>query len=252
MQPAALKKLLEGVAHGRLGVDAAAQRLAHWPFEDLEFSKVDHHRQVRQGFPEVIFAPGKTVPQLVAIARALFRRSPQVLITRVSVAQVKALRAARLPVEHREAARAVLIRKKTDLRPGTGRVLVLTAGTADIPVAEEAALTAECLGAAVEKIFDVGVAGVHRLLAYRERLEAARCIVVVAGMEGALASVVGGLVACPVIGVPTSVGYGTAFGGVTPLLSMLNSCAPNVAVVNIDDGFGAGFTAGLINRAGGR
>jgi NCAIR mutase (PurE)-related protein len=168
------------------------------------------------------------------------------------LAQVKALRAARLPVDHRVQAQAVLIQKKFGKRPGQGRVLVLTAGTADIPVAEEAALTAECLGADVEKIFDVGVAGVHRLLAFRDRLEAARCIVIVAGMEGALPSVVGGLVACPVIGVPASVGYGTAFGGVTPLLGMLNSCAPNVAVVNIDDGFGAGFMAGLINRTGGR
>jgi NCAIR mutase (PurE)-related protein len=155
-------------------------------------------------------------------------------------------------VEHRVAAQAVLIQKKPTATKGQGLVVVLTAGTADIPVAEEAALTAECLGANVEKIFDVGVAGVHRLLAHRRQLEAARCIVAVAGMEGALPSVVGGLAACPVIGVPASVGYGTAFGGVTPLLSMLNSCAPNVAVVNIDDGFGAGYLAGLINRAGGK
>jgi hypothetical protein len=175
-----------------------------------------------------------------------------VLVTRVKAAQVKALRAARLPVEHRVAAQAVLIQKKAAATKGQGLVVVLTAGTADIPVAEEAALTAECLGANVEKIFDVGVAGVHRLLAHRRQLEAARCIVAVAGMEGALPSVVGGLAACPVIGVPASVGYGTAFGGVTPLLSMLNSCAPNVAVVNIDDGFGAGYLAGLINRAGGK
>ncbi|NTV53625.1 MAG: nickel pincer cofactor biosynthesis protein LarB, partial [Candidatus Firestonebacteria bacterium] len=217
----------------------------------LGFSKVDHHRQLRQGVPEVVFAPGKTVPQLLAIVRALFRRSPRVLITRVSPGQVKALRAARLPVDYRPLAQAVLVEKKRASRRGQGKVLVLTAGTADIPVAEEAALTAECLGAAVEKIFDVGVAGLHRLLAHQESLAAARCIVVVAGMEGALTSVVGGLVACPVIGVPTSVGYGTAFAGVTPLLGMLNSCAPNVVVVNIDDGFGAGFSAALINRAGG-
>jgi len=252
MQSQELKTLLQQVAGGKISVDAAAKNLAHWPFEDLGFSKVDHQRQLRQGFPEVIYAPGKTSPQLVAIARALFRRNPLVLVTRVSLAQVKALRAARLPVDHRVQAQAVLIQKKFGKRPGQGRVLVLTAGTADIPVAEEAALTAECLGADVEKIFDVGVAGVHRLLAFRDRLEAARCIVIVAGMEGALPSVVGGLVACPVIGVPASVGYGTAFGGVTPLLGMLNSCAPNVAVVNIDDGFGAGFMAGLINRTGGR
>jgi hypothetical protein len=252
MRPEELKALLERVAAGRVSPEGAARRLAHWPYEDLGFSKVDHHRQERQGFPEVVYAPGKTAPQLVAIARALFRRSAAVLVTRVNALQVKALRAARLPVEHRVLAQSALIQKKSAKHPGQGRVLVLTAGTADIPVAEEAALTAECLGAAVEKIFDVGVAGLHRLLAHRRQMETARCIVAVAGMEGALPSVVGGLVSCPVIGVPASVGYGTAFGGVTPLLSMLNSCAPNVAVVNIDDGFGAGFLAGLINRGGSR
>jgi pyridinium-3,5-biscarboxylic acid mononucleotide synthase len=251
MRPEDLHALLERVAAGRVSPGSAARRLAHWPYEDLGFSKVDHHRQARQGFPEVVYAPGKTASQLTAIARALFRRSSPVLVTRVTGAQVKALRAAGLPLDYREAARCAVLRKKGARVAGRGRVLVLTAGTADIPVAEEAAVTAECLGAAVEKIFDVGVAGLHRLLAHRSALEAARCIVAVAGMEGALPSVVGGLAACPVIGVPASVGYGTAFGGVTPLLSMLNACAPNVAVVNIDDGFGAGFLAGLINRGGG-
>jgi NCAIR mutase (PurE)-related protein len=250
MQTPDLKIFLQQVAAGKLSVETAMQRLEHWPYEDLGFSKVDHHRQQRQGFPEVIFAPGKTAAQLKSITRALYQRSGLVLITRLAPEQVKVLRTLKLPLKYNAIARCAIIRKPSARIPEKGCVAVVTAGTADIPVAEEAAVTAECLGAKVDRIFDVGVAGVHRLIAHRSQLERARSIVVTAGMEGALASVVGGLVACPVIGVPTSVGYGTAFGGVTPLLAMLNSCAPNVAVVNIDDGFGAGFLAALINRTG--
>jgi pyridinium-3,5-biscarboxylic acid mononucleotide synthase len=248
MTPKQLKSLLIRVASGRISVPEGVSVLSHLPFEDLGFAKADHHRQLRQGFPEVILAQGKTPAQVAAIARALYRRSGLVLVTRVELPAVRALRGARLPVRHAVAARCVVIGRPP--KPSQSRVVVLTAGTADIPVAEEAALTAELLGARVERIFDVGVAGVHRLLAHRPQLSAARCLVVVAGMEGALASVAGGLVSCPVIAVPTSVGYGASFGGLTALLGMLNSCAANVSVVNIDNGFGAGFSAGLIARQG--
>ncbi len=250
MTPAEIKALLQKVANQSLSVDAAAQQMKHGAFEELGFSKVDHHRAVRQGFPEVIYAPGKTPAQVVAIAKAVYARSERVLITRLDDKQIKALRASRLPQQVNAVARCVWVEKPGRAAKRIGKVLVLTAGTADIPVAEEAAMTAECMGAHVERIFDVGVAGIHRLLAHREQLATARCVVVVAGMEGALPSAVGGLVPCAVIGVPTSVGYGAAFAGVTPLLGMLNSCAPNVVAVNIDDGFGAGFTAALINRTG--
>jgi pyridinium-3,5-biscarboxylic acid mononucleotide synthase len=243
-----LKSLLTQVASGRISVSEGVSNLSHLPFEDLGFAKADHHRQLRQGFPEVILAQGKTPAQVAAIARALYRRSGLVLVTRVEPAAVRALRGARLPVRHAAAAHCAVIGRPP--KPAQGRVMVLTAGTADIPVAEEAALTAALLGARVERIFDVGVAGVHRLLAHRQQLAAARCLVVVAGMEGALASVAGGMVSCPVIAVPTSVGYGASFGGLTALLGMLNSCAANVSVVNIDNGFGAGFSAGLIARQG--
>ncbi len=248
MDSGRVRRLLEQVASGRKSVKSGLAALAGFPFEDLEFAKVDHQRHLRQGFPEVILGPGKTPAQIAAIARSLFRQSGLVLITRVAPAAVRAMRRARLPVRHHPRARCAVVGRPPART--AGGVLVITAGTADIPVAEEAALTARLLGANVDRIFDVGVAGVHRLLAHSGRLARARVIVVAAGMEGALPSVVGGLAACPVIAVPVSGGYGTAFGGVTPLLAMLNSCAPNVLTVNIDDGFGAGFSAGLINRLG--
>jgi NCAIR mutase (PurE)-related protein len=243
-----VRRVLAQVAAGKRSAEWGATRLAALPFEDLDFAKVDHHRHLRQGFPEVVLGSNKTPAQIASIAKSLYRQSGIVLVTRVAPAAVRTLRRTRLPMRSHPQARCVVIGRPP--AAATGDVLVLTAGTADIPVAEEAALTARLLGARVTRIFDVGVAGVHRLLAHRRQLEQARVLVVVAGMEGALASVAGGLVACPVIAVPTSIGYGASFGGVTALLAMLNSCAPNVLTVNIDDGFGAGFSAGLINRIG--
>jgi len=250
MKPTDLKNLLEQVASGRMDVDAALRRLKHLPFEDMEFAKLDHHRHLRQGFPEVIFGQGKTPEQIVSIAKKLAQRSDAVLITRIGSEVASRLRRAKLDFQYEAAGRCGVLSKR---RPpeGVGRVAVVTAGTADIPVAEEAAMTARWMGSRVDKIFDVGVAGLHRLLAHRATLAEARCVVVAAGMEGALASVVGGLVSCPVVAVPTSIGYGAAFGGVAALLTMLNACAPNVTVVNIDNGFGAGFIAGLVNKSGG-
>jgi len=249
MNPQYLKALLTRIANGSLPVDAGMTELAKLPFEDLGFAKVDHHRHLRQGFPEVILGQGKTPAQIVSIARALYRRSGVVLVTRAQPEAVRALRRSKLPMREAKSARCVLVGKRPAVAP-TGSVIVMTAGTADIPAAEEAAFTAELLGAKVERIFDVGVSGLQRLLAHHERFRNARCVVVAAGMEGALASVVGGLVPCPVIALPTSVGYGAAFGGIASLLTMLNSCAANVLTVNIDDGFGAGYSAGLINRTG--
>jgi NCAIR mutase (PurE)-related protein len=247
MDPRKLKELLSAVASGKRSVAKALDELTDWPAEDLGFARVDHHRHLRQGFPEVVYAPGKTAVQVAAIARRLVRSSGVALVTRLDASGLRALRATRLPVRWSAAARCAVVGRPTSRRP-SGDVLVMTAGTADISVAEEAAVTAGLWGARVERIFDVGVAGVHRLLAHQAALRRARCIVVAAGMEGALASVVGGLAACPVIAVPTSAGYGAAFGGVAALLAMLNSCAPNVLTVNIDDGFGAGYSAGLIAR----
>lgn len=249
MNPNHLKSLLTQIASGRLSVEEGMAALEHLPYQDLDFAKVDHHRHLRQGFPEVVLGQGKTPAQTAAIARALYRASGLVLITRVTPEAVRALRRARLPVRHVAEARCTVIGRPPEHKP-SGGVLILTAGTADIPVAEEAALTAELWGARVERIFDVGVAGLHRLLAQRRRLARARCIVAAAGLEGALPSVVGGLAACPVIALPTSAGYGAAFGGITALLSMLNSCAANVLTVNIDNGFAAGYCAGMINRIG--
>ncbi len=247
MHPEKLEQLLQMVAQGKKSVAQARQELKHLPFEDLGFAKTDHHRHLRQGAPEVIFGQNKSVKQIIAIARALIKTSDHVLVTRVDSSKARLIKASALPAVYHREAQAIVIGKKR-LPVGEGLVVVAAAGTADIPVAEEAALTARLLKAKVEKLYDVGVAGIHRLLAHTQLLQQARCIVAVAGMEGALASVLGGLVACPVIGVPTSVGYGASFGGTSALLTMLNSCAPNVSVVNIDNGFGAGFSAGLINR----
>jgi NCAIR mutase (PurE)-related protein len=243
-----LKALLEEVAAGKVSAAAAYERVRALPFESLGMAHVDHHRQVRQGLPEVILGEGKTAAQIVAIARAMRRRQAPVLVTRVDGEKRRAIRKAfRGAILHPEA-RCAVVRRSPPKPSGKGMVLVVTAGTSDIPVAEEAAVTAEFLGNPVERLFDVGVAGIHRLLMRREALLSARVLVVVAGMEGALASVVGGLTDKPVIAVPTSVGYGASFGGVAALLGMLNSCAPTVAVVNIDNGFGAGVLASVINR----
>lgn len=243
-----LRKLLGAVAAGKMSVEEAFGKMRSLPFESLGIASVDHHRTIRQGIPEVILGEGKTAPQIVAIARAMRRKNAAVLITRLDEAKGKEVRkrfpGARLYPE----ARCAVIRSGRTEIAGKGTILVVTAGTSDIPVAEEAAVTAEFLGNRVERLFDVGVAGIHRLLLQKEALLSARVIVVVAGMEGALASVVGGLTDKPVIAVPTSVGYGASFGGIAALLGMLNSCAPTVGVVNIDNGFGAGVLSSVINR----
>lgn len=240
------RRLLEQVREGRLSVEQALQELRALPYEDLGYAKVDHRRLLQKGFPEVIYSPGKTITQIVEIARRLFNKAVPVLVTRAGPPVFEALRKEFPRAEHHPEARAVVIRA-AEAEAAKGCVGVVTAGTADLPVAEEAALTAELMGSRVVRIYDVGVAGLHRLFDCLELLLQARALVVVAGMEGALPSVVGGLVACPVIAVPTSVGYGANFNGLAPLLAMLNSCAPGVAVVNIDNGFGAGYMAALIN-----
>jgi NCAIR mutase (PurE)-related protein len=243
-----LKKLLAAVADGSVSVEEAFGRLRRLPYENVGDARVDHHREIRQGVPEVIFGEGKTAEQIVAIARSMRRAGTGVLITRLSEEKIRAVRRAlRGAVVHPEARCVVVPNGKAGVA-GKGGVLVVTAGTSDIPVAEEAAVTAGFLGSRVERLYDVGVAGIHRLLLKEEMLRKARVIVVAAGMEGALASVVGGLTDRPVIAVPTSVGYGASLGGVAALLGMLNSCAPTVAVVNIDNGFGAGVLASVIDR----
>jgi pyridinium-3,5-biscarboxylic acid mononucleotide synthase len=242
-----LRALLEQVREGALDVDAALARVRHMPFEDLGFAKVDHHRELRHGMPEVILAQGKTPQQVLTIAGRLLAVSQNVLITRTN-AESSALIQQNLPdAEHFPLSGAIRFWRDKTLR-GKGKIAVVCAGTSDIPVAEEAQITAEVMGNEVESIYDVGVAGIHRLLESSARLAEARVVVVCAGMEGALPSVVGGLVSCPVIAVPTSVGYGASFHGLAPLLGMLNSCSSNVTVVNIDNGFGAGYVASLINR----
>jgi pyridinium-3,5-biscarboxylic acid mononucleotide synthase len=249
-----LLKLLQSVQAGRLAPAKAIERLKHLPFEDLGFAKIDHHRTLRQGFAEVIFGKGKTPEQIAAIVRAMLAKKDSkhnILITRAGAKIFSAVKRAagkesRLAKFH-PVSGVITIERDTKI-VGQGTILVVSAGTSDIPVAEEALLTARIMGNRVEHLYDVGVAGIHRLLENREALVAARVIICVAGMEGALPSVVGGLVAVPVIAVPTSVGYGASFGGVAALLGMLNSCASNVAVVNIDNGFGAARVASCINR----
>ena len=243
-----LRTLLEDVKNGAVNVDAAIERLRHMPFEDLGFAKIDHHRAIRNGIPEVIFGKGKTPEQIIAIASSLAERAQNVLVTRVDPeAAARICAALPGPAEHFPLSGAVRIWRDKTIH-GKGKLAIVCAGTTDIPVAEEARVTAELMGNDIDAIYDIGVAGIHRLMQNRERLTAARVVVVCAGMEGALPSVVGGLVGCPVIAVPTSVGYGASFHGLAALLGMLNSCASNVTVVNIDNGFGAGYVASLINR----
>jgi NCAIR mutase (PurE)-related protein len=242
-----LRTLFEQVRAGAVDIDAAMGRMRHMPFEDLGFAKVDHHRALRHGLPEVIFAKGKTPEQVVAIAKSLLANAQNVLITRAD-RECAALVTAQIPgADYLPLSGAIRFWRDRTVH-GKGRIAVVCAGTSDIPVAEEAQITAELMGNDVDTIHDVGVAGIHRLMNNRERLTQARVVVVCAGMEGALPSVVGGLVSCPVIAVPTSVGYGASFHGLAALLGMLNSCASNVTVVNIDNGFGAGYVASLINR----
>ncbi len=244
-----LLKLLGEVERGALTPEVAAERLATLPFEDLGHARVDHHRSLRTGLPEVVFAAGKTAEQTVAIFTSLAGDGVDVLATRCTPATAQAILARHPAAIHNEVARTVALRQSPIAPAGQGHVAVICAGTSDLPIAEEAAVTAETFGARVTRLYDVGVAGLHRLLAVRDDLKSAHAIIVCAGMEGALPSVVGGLVAVPVIAVPTSVGYGASFGGATALLGMLNSCSPNVTVVNIDNGFGAAYTAVLIARA---
>jgi pyridinium-3,5-biscarboxylic acid mononucleotide synthase len=247
VKAAELKKLFEQVRTGKLSADDAVQKLRHLPFEDIGFAKVDHHRALRAGMPEVIFGPGKAPKHLAEIFTKLAERGNNVLATRVSVEQVRAVKKKFRKAEHNETARTLVLRQN-GARVGKGRIVIVSAGTSDVPVAEEAAVTADVMGNDVGRIYDVGVAGIHRLLAHKSELTEARVLVVCAGMEGALPSVVGGLVGVPVIAVPTSVGYGASFGGLTALLGMMNSCASNVTVVNIDNGFGAAYVASMINR----
>lgn len=248
MDADSLTNLLEGVRKGRITVERALRRLRHLPFEDLGFAKVDHHRALRQGFPEVIMGEGKAAADIAVIAKTMRRRKANVLITRLSPEKMLALKKEIKGLRYHPSARAATWVGKPIRVTGKGSILVVCAGTSDIPVAEEAALTVEMMGNRVDRLYDVGVAGIHRLLENRDRLLSASVLIVVAGMEGALPSVVGGLVDRPVIAVPTSVGYGASFHGLAALLGMLNSCAAGVTVVNIDNGFGAGFAASQINR----
>ncbi|MHC4820550.1 MAG: nickel pincer cofactor biosynthesis protein LarB [Planctomycetota bacterium] len=248
MSPEELRLLLNSVAAGETAADAALERLKGLAVEDLGFARVDHGREARCGHPEVLFGQGKTPSDLVAIAGAVLDRSGRVLVTRVDEEGAMALREAHPDGRWEDRARCFVVERDGAAPERVGRVLVVSAGTSDLPVAEEARITAEVTGSAVETLYDAGVAGIHRLLGSAERLHEANAVVVVAGMEGALASVVGGLCDVPVIAVPTSVGYGASFEGVAPLLAMLNSCAAGVGVVNIDNGFGAGFLASRINR----
>jgi pyridinium-3,5-biscarboxylic acid mononucleotide synthase len=254
MKEQELLKLLEEVRAGALSPGGAVDRLKHLPFEDLGFAKVDHHRALRQGYAEVVFAKGKTPKQVAEIVRALLGKTDSatnILVTRADEKTFAAVRTVNSGIGRKAKfhplSGVITIERSTEIS-GKGTIFVVSAGTSDIPVAEEALLTAQMMGNWVEHLYDVGVAGIHRLLDHREKLTNARVIICVAGMEGALPSVVGGLVAAPVIAVPTSIGYGASFGGVAALLGMLNSCASNVTVVNIDNGFGAGCVASCINR----
>jgi NCAIR mutase (PurE)-related protein len=244
-----IRALLEAVQKGRLSAERATERLKNLPFEDLGFAKIDHHRSLRQGYPEVILARGKTPKQVTAIVRGMLRAksSHNILITRTGGKMLAAVRRLTSAAKLHPLSGTITIRRNS-ITHGKGLIVVVTAGTSDIPVAEEALVTAEMMGNRVEALYDVGVAGLHRLTENRAKLAAARVIICVAGMEGALPSVVAGMVAVPVIAVPTSTGYGASFGGLTALLAMLNSCASNVSVVNIDNGFGAGCVASVINH----
>ena len=244
-----IKKLLQGVQAGKIDVETALTRLKHLPFEDVAYAHIDHHRHLRHGMPEVIYCEGKTLEQVVGITRRMLKAGSDVLATRADDTIYKAIKKLDRSAVYHKASRTIVIQQGENKRT-KGIILVLTAGTSDIPIAEEAAVTAAALGSTVKTVYDVGVAGIHRILSKREMLDTARVIIVVAGMDGALPSVVGGLVDKPVIAVPTSVGYGAAFQGLAPLLTMLNSCASGIAVMNIDNGFGAGVLAHRINSLG--
>jgi len=243
-----LKQLLKSVASGQLSVEAAASTLSHLSFEDIGYAHIDHHRSLRKGFPEVIYGQGKTAEQITGIMEKMAPHEDVIMVTRIDEQKANHV-VSRFPdaVFH-HVAKMIILKNKPIQKQGKGKILVLSAGTSDIPVATEAFLTADEMGNDVESVFDVGVAGIHRLFNHKELVDKASVLIVVAGMEGALPSVVAGMVSKPVIAVPTSIGYGVSFGGLTALFAMLNSCSSNVAVVNIDNGFGAGYIASMINR----
>ena len=243
-----LENLLKKVKTGKTSIDEAMAQLKSLPFEDLGYARIDHHRSLRRGFPEVIWGEGKTSRQILSIMKQMKKKGQNVLITRLQAEKAKVIQKVSPKSRYYLQSKVLTYLTHPVKYEGKGTILVITAGTTDIPVAEEAVVTAQFMGNRVETLYDVGVAGIHRLLSEKERLESAHVLIVVAGMEGALPSVVGGLVDRPVIAVPTSVGYGTSFGGIAALLAMLNSCASGVAVVNIDNGFGAGYMASLVNR----
>lgn len=247
MDAEGIKKLLEQVKSGNVPVEKALNTLKDLPYADLGYARVDHHRPLRNGHPETIFSQGKTIDQIVGIARRLVEKDANIMATRANRSVYEALKTVCDTVEYHEAARIVVMNRKSGT-PTRTTILVMCAGTSDIPVAEEAAVTAEVMGNRVDRLTDVGVAGIHRLFASRDKIQSASVLVVVAGMDGALPSVVAGLTDKPVIAVPTSIGYGASFGGLAALLTMLNSCANGVTVVNIDNGYGAGYAASAINR----
>ncbi|RKD34738.1 1-(5-phosphoribosyl)-5-amino-4-imidazole-carboxylate carboxylase [Thermohalobacter berrensis] len=245
MEAEKIKSILMDIKKGKLDIETGLTKLKDLPFEDLSYAKIDHHRGLRQGYPEVIYCEGKSIEHIKGIVKKMLERNSNILATRANKEVYEALKDTTEDIEYNEMARIIMIRKN-EIKKSKSKILVVTGGTSDIPVAEEAAITAEFLGNTVEKLYDVGVAGIHRLLSHRKNLDEANVIIVVAGMEGALASVVGGLVDKPVIAVPTSVGYGANFNGLAALLAMLNSCASGVSVVNINNGFGAGYFASTI------
>jgi NCAIR mutase (PurE)-related protein len=247
MEPEKLKELLLSFKEGKISLEKIVEHLKHLPFEDLGFARIDHHRSLRKGFPEVIYGQGKTPEQLIAIIEKMVSSNQTVLVTKLEKATYDKIKKQVKEIEYNEQAQAAAINRSSKIIR-EGIILVITAGTSDIPVAEEAAFTAEVMGNKVHRLYDVGVAGIHRLLQEKDILFSAKIIIVAAGMEGALPSVVAGLVPAPVIAIPTSVGYGTSFGGLSALLAMLNSCSSGVAVMNIDNGFGAGYFASLVNR----
>jgi NCAIR mutase (PurE)-related protein len=242
-----MKKLLQDYKAGKVNLKEVLEKIKTLPYEDLDFAKIDTHRAIRKGFPETIFCQGKTIPQILKILETLYKENRNILATKANKKIYNAVKKIYTEVEYNEQAKTIVI-KREKLKTKKGKILIITGGTSDIPVAEEAAVTAELMGNMVEKSYDVGVAGVHRLLDIKDKIFESNVIVVIAGMEGALASIVGGLTSKPVIAVPTSVGYGASFKGIAPLLTMLNSCSEGVVVVNIDNGFGAGYFASLINR----
>ena len=248
MNPKLIKQILEDIKSGVLSTEAGLAKLRHLPYEDLGFAKVDHHRHLRQGFPEVIYCRGKTPQEVVGIMEKMLQVENNIIGTRASLEIFTQVQKSFPQAEWYERSGFILIRN--GVQKQIGNILVISAGTSDFPVAEEAVLTAEAMGNKVTSLFDVGVAGIHRILDNQKALDAAKVIIVVAGMEGALPSVIGGLVNKPIIAVPTSIGYGANFGGISALLTMLNSCSSGISVVNIDNGFGAGYTASLINRIG--